>query len=138
MNKALQTGDIGEHVCAVCLLEMGIDCKIVNVGTTDILATVDDAFIRIQVKGSGFHTRSDVKNGTPYYHFSTALGLKKEAITHKHCDVVALVALDIKRIIFSMPILKVSTRRKRPDYESPTLEKDTWKECMEKIKLSDY
>jgi len=130
MNKALQTGDIGEYICAICLLEMGVDCKIINVDATDILATIDDNFVRVQVKGSYHHSRNDVKNGTPFYHFSTALGLKKEPITSKHCDIIALVALDIKRIIFTLPILKTSTRRRRKDYKSSTIEKDTWAECI--------
>tara|TARA_X000001382_G_scaffold124341_1_gene108813 strand:+ start:509 stop:916 length:408 start_codon:yes stop_codon:yes gene_type:complete len=130
MNKALQIGDIGEHICAICLLEMGVNCKIINVGATDILATVNSAFVRIQVKGSYHHTRSDAINPTPFYNFSTALGLKKEPITFKHCDIIALVALDIKRIIFSLPILKTSTRRRRKDYKSPTIEKDTWEKCL--------
>ena len=130
MNKALQTGDIGEYICAICLLEMGVDCKIINVDATDILATINNTFLRIQVKGSYHHFRKDVKNGTTFYHFSTALGLKKEPITSKHCDIIALVALDIKRIIFTLPILKTSTRRRRKDYKSSTIEKDTWKECL--------
>lgn len=134
MNKALQTGDIGEHLCAVWLLEIGVSCKIVNVDCTDILATVDDAFIRIQVKSSNYNTRTDAIKPTPFYNFSTGLGFKKEVITSKHCDIIALVALDIKRIMFKLPKLKQTTRLRRPDFASPTLEKDTWDACIKKIR----
>ena len=82
MNKALQKGDIGEHICAICLLEMDVSCKIVNIGATDILATVGQKLIRIQVKGSHYKFRNDVKSGgTPFYRFSTALGKTKKRLT---------------------------------------------------------
>lgn len=135
MNNALQKGDIGEYVCAICLLEMGVDCKIVNVGATDILATINNKFIRVQVKSSYHHNRNDVKNGTPFYRFSTALGKNKTPITKEHCDIVALVALDIKKVIFSAPLNKASTKRIRSKFLIPNVEKDTWNKCLLKLKI---
>ena len=135
MNSALQKGDIGEYVCAICLLEMGVNCKIVNVDATDILATINNKFVRIQVKSSYYHYRNDVKNGTPFYRFSTAKGKNKTPITKEHCDIVALVALDIKKTIFCVPFNKSSAKYLRPKFLVPNVEKDTWNKCLSKLKI---
>ena len=136
MNKALQKGDIGEHICAICLLEMDVSCKIVNIGATDILATVGDKLIRIQVKGSHYKFRNDVKSGgTPFYRFSTALGKTKKRLTKEDCDVIALVALDIKKVIFSLPVLTANTKRSKNTFLFPNVEKDTWNKCLLKLKI---
>ncbi len=132
LNEALKYGDIGEHLCVVSLLKMGYDCKIINLGTIDIVVPYNDKLIRVQVKGSNLHTRSDQKNPTPFYFFSTAIGGKKEPITTQHCDVLALVALDIQSIVFKIPCGQASTRLKRKHYIN-NVEILTWEDCLNHI-----
>ena len=133
MNDALQKGNIGEHICAICLLEMGIDCTIVNLGATDILAHVGDKLIRIQVKGSHYKYRNDIKNGSAFYRFSTAIGKNKKRLTKHDCDIIALVALDLRKIIFCLPNLTANTKRAKSHYLAPNVEKVTWDSCIKQI-----
>ena len=129
MNEALKYGDLGEHLCVVSLLKMGYDCKIINLSTIDIVVPHHDKLVRVQVKGSNLHTRSDQKNPTPFYFFSTAVGGKKEPITNQHCDILALVALDIQSILFKIPCGQASTRLKREHYTA-NIEEETWEKCL--------
>ena len=131
MYNAVNSGKIGELICMVRLMKLGVTCELVHMGTTDIIAQTADGLIRVQVKASQFKRN---KNGSGY-HFSLAYGGKKRPLTDENCDVVALVALDQERVIFKrVGCLKGQlTKRFLPQkFDRDDLEARSWEKCIEK------
>ena len=131
MHDAVNSGKIGELICMVRLMKLGVSCEIVHMGTTDIIAQTEDGLIRVQVKASQFKRN---KNGSGY-HFSLGYGGKKRPLTKKNCDVVALVALDRERVLFK-PVECLNrqlTKRFLPQkFDRDDLESRSWDKCIEK------
>lgn len=132
---SLHTGQIGETICMLRLLRMGVPCSLVHFLKTDILAQEDKRHIRIQVKSSAYKNSYRRKNGREYwcYHFSICSGgHPKQPLTKAVCDVVALVALDMDKVIFiNVEDLKgnVTKRLTKKDFYE-TCEEDSWKKCF--------
>ena len=100
---SVDTGDLGEALCLYRLLELGVKAAIVNIGVCDVIAFDNSTSVRIQVKSSNvrYRVRNDRPSDQKYYSFSLAKGGgNKEALTSEDCDVVALVALDIEKVLF--------------------------------------
>ena len=94
----------------------------------DILASRGRDFLRIQVKSSNSYKND--KNG---YQWQTNKGGKKERLNIDDCDIVALVALDIRRIFYmhvSQLIRNRTKRMTRKNMLSPTIEEDSWETAL--------
>ena len=91
---SIMTGDAGEHLVCFELLTRNIraTCNVMSNASYDILADFGDGLIfTIQVKTTNYVNNN---NNTEAYNF-TNIGKSK-----KSCDIVALVALDIKKVVF--------------------------------------
>lgn len=132
---SLHTGQIGETVCMLRLLRMGVSCSFVHLNKTDILAQWEDKPIRIQVKSSTFKNSYRRKNGREYwcYHFSICSGgSPKQPLTKEVCDVIALVALDLDKVIFlnvDDTNGHVTKRLGKKDFHA-LCEEDSWNKCF--------
>ena len=129
---AFEAGKLGEYICAVRLMKLGVSCEIVNLDTVDIVAYVDQRLIRIQVKSSKFKTNGTARG----YQFSTSYSGKKKPLTKEHCDIVALVATDCERVLFKpVECLKGQvTKRILPrKFDRDDLEYKSWHHCMDYI-----
>lgn len=94
----------------------------------DILASRSTDFLRVQVKSSNSY-QSD-KSG---YQWQTNKGGNKERLTLDDCDIVALVALDIRRIFFLHVSELLQNRTKRMTRKKmllPNLEKNSWEAAL--------
>ena len=127
----VDNGAIGEYICALRLLKMGVQCRIVNMGTSDIIAELDGRVYRIQVKSSQLKARHE-PNRNNGYQFITSKGGNKLRLTEADCDIVAMVALDIENIWFS-PIQKVAKQVSKRIHPSKFCENTielTWKDTI--------
>jgi hypothetical protein len=78
-STEIHTGDIGEALCYYRLLQMGVPCRIVNLGATDILAILDDdVVIRVQVKTAHQTFDPRYKNRSAFYGFNVCRGSKEK------------------------------------------------------------
>lgn len=138
-STQLEAGRIGEMICLLRLLKMGVEAEIVNLGTSDIIAFAYDYTWRIQVKSSNI--KENGGNGrSPGYQFCVAKGGgKKESLTQEDCDIVALVAIPQERVLFA-PVSRfesVKTQRYKPhDFEHPIAEWDSWCACMDEYDIT--
>lgn len=127
--RNFENGKLGEYICAVRLMKLGVSCEIVNLDTIDIIANHDESVIRIQVKASKLkrHRHSWT------YQFATCVTGKKRPMTKADCDIVALVALDCERVLFK-PVDKLKgqiTKRVLPrKFDDDYLESKSWENCL--------
>ena len=142
MRSNLATGKIGEHICMVTLMKMGVACEIVNLETMDIVAHVDEQMLRIQVKTSVLkrNRRSRPGGGTPGYQFATCYGGSKKTLDSSHCDIIAFVAFEAEKVLF-MPISclrgQVTKRFPPSKFEKDNISVRSWQHCLDCIFLSD-
>jgi hypothetical protein len=109
MAKSIRRGEkligtAGELYTAFELTMMGMECDLVKQDGTDVVV----------IKGDGVHVaqRVEVKTCTyidrNYYNFTISKGGEKRPYTKEDCDIIALVALEERKIQF-LPVSKVST-----------------------------
>tara|TARA_R110000824_G_scaffold3527_3_gene16748 strand:+ start:3017 stop:3655 length:639 start_codon:yes stop_codon:yes gene_type:complete len=129
----IRRGTIGELICALKLMKLGVDCSIVNYNEVDIIAEVRGQLLRIQVKSSV--VKKDRK--TLYYHFSTNSGAEKRPLEASGSDIVALVAADTERVMFKTTAsVNKKTARVRADvFRDDNLEEDSWAAAIEAMSL---
>lgn len=137
MASNLEAGKLGEHICMVHLMKLGIPCELIHLDTTDIVVRIDNTLLRVQVKSSALKWNGDRKKS---YQFSTAHSGKKKPLTKDQCDIVAFVALDCERVMF-VPVEYVRgqvTRRFAPaKFRKDFLESRSWEDCLDRIFLSN-
>ena len=129
---SLQNGEIGEYICALRLLKLGISCRIVNMGATDIIADYNNKMWRIQVKSSALKGKKSIHDKNKSYQFAVSKGGKKTPFTTNDCDIIALVAIDREQIIF-VPVNKLlnqTTKRMPKEKFSEHSGMHTWMDCM--------
>jgi hypothetical protein len=109
---------VGEHIAAAAIIKAGYRCNIVNSQGYDILLFHDRDIYRVEVKST---TKPKAyakhhKNYKPYSYYVSRGSRSKRLISVDDADIVALVANDIKAVIF-LPVksLKVARVRKRPE-----------------------
>ncbi len=126
----LDMGLLGEAICLTKLLKMGIPCSFAHLQKIDILALHNNFPLRVQVKSTKYR-RIRTKYST--YHFSVCSGrLPKVPLTKLDCDIIALVALDIEKVLF-YPVEyfeKSMTKRIHPDKFFRDCEKESWEYCL--------
>lgn len=128
-NSNFLIGKIGEYVCAARLTRLGINCEIVNLKTTDIIAEHGLEFLRIQVKTSSLKRNKNCNT----YQFLTVTGGKKKPLLKEHCDIVALVALEHEKVLFK-PVEyfqnRLTKRIPPKKFEDKDLELKSWNNCL--------
>ena len=128
--RAFEAGKLGEYICAVRLMKLGLSCEIVTLDTVDIVVNYQSNLLRVQVKSSILK-----KHGrTLGYQFSTSVSGKKRPLTKEHCDIVALIATDKERVLFKpVECLKGQlTKRILPrKFDRDDLEYKSWNYCLD-------
>ncbi len=93
----------------------------------DIVAIRNQEIVRIQVK-------STLKRLDGYsYQWQVNKGLQKRSLTEEDCDVVACVALDLRKIVFypiSIISKQITRRMALSKMVAPTLEEDSWETAL--------
>lgn len=132
----LTVGRIGELICCLRLEEIGVPNEIAHINGFDIAAHYNSRLIRVQVKA---RTVPDTRRKN-FYMFTTSKGCKKKiALTNKECDVIGLVSVPEKQVIF-MPVktkVNVTARVRISDYKKKDIALITWNQAMQKLNYSD-
>lgn len=139
MLNAFEAGKLGEHICMVRLMKMGVACQLVNLDTIDIVAHCNNQLIKIQVKSSILKSR-DSKSQRNGYQYNTSYSGKKIPLTSEQCDIIAFVAVEPERVIFAHIdcVAGQTTRRISPTkFDKDQLEERSWQKCLDRIFLSD-
>lgn len=112
----LKLGRIGELLAAVVLEQGGYSATIVGGNKYDILATTNDDVFRVQVKSTLRPTDEKGRKKNSYV-FRTGHGRSsKHAYEKGAIDMYALVALDIRRVLFvPSQDIQVVTKRIKPE-----------------------
>ena len=141
MATNIESGKIGEHICMVRLMKMGVACEIVNLETMDIVAHVGSEILRIQVKSSKLKTNGrGAGRNSPGLQFAVSHTRKKIPLTKDECDIIAFVSLDQERVMFKpVECLKgqVTKRFVPQKFEKDRLEERSWQYCLDCIFLGD-
>jgi len=129
----IRRGTIGELICALKLMKLGVDCAIVNYNEADLIAEVRGQLLRIQVKSSVI--RKDRK--TLYYQFSTNAGAEKRSLDKSGSEIVALVAADTERVLFrtTSAVTQKTVRLPATVFRTDNLEEDSWAAAIEALSL---
>jgi hypothetical protein len=112
-QNALQIGRIGEFIAAAAVEQLGMDAILVSGKKYDLLVTKEDRIYRVQVKATSRPNVSNRQTSKPLYEFRTAYGrLGKQTYSKGQVDIFALVALDIRKVVFlpASDIKKITTR----------------------------
>tara|TARA_S200002703_G_C3739928_1_gene227537 strand:- start:408 stop:908 length:501 start_codon:yes stop_codon:yes gene_type:complete len=131
----LRIGKIGEYLTASSLESLNVKCDIVSQEGFDILAYTNGIIIRVQVKSTACPRLNSKKEKRKKYIFLCAKSTKKIILTEDDCDVIALVAVDLKKVLY-IPVTSLmgATHRVLPeDYEDTNLESESWNECLKSI-----
>lgn len=112
----LKLGRIGELLAAAVLEQGGYSATIVGGNKYDILATTDDDVFRVQVKSTRCPTSENRRKRNSYV-FRTGHGRSsKNTYKKSTIDMYALVALDIRRVLFfPSQDIQVVTKRIGPE-----------------------
>jgi len=125
--SAKHIGTAGEHLTCSVLFTFGWSPSIVDAEGMDIIAVRNQDILRLQVKSTL------KKNDTWSYQWQTSKSFPKRPLTIEDCDVVACVALDLRKIIF-FPIDIISKQLTRRVALSkmlpPTIEEDSWETAL--------
>lgn len=103
---ALEVGKAAEHLVCADLILAGHRAFLSDQGLPyDVLVDAEGRFVRVQVKASIKARNYNAKGRAPNMIYGFAVrsrgkGRKGERLSAAHCDVVALVALDIKVIAY--------------------------------------
>jgi hypothetical protein len=129
------TGAAGEHVACSYLIRNGWRSVILNAEAFDIVSVKKDKSLRVQVKSTGQLS----KQNSYQWSISTGGRNTKSAIELGACDLIALVALDINKVMFlTVPDLKrqVTMRKKQDVMMAKDLERDTLERALQLISSS--
>lgn len=127
-----RTGLIGEHVACAAVLGMpGImGAAMAQQDKIDLLAWDDVGYLRIQVKARNMLPEADGR--TPCYHFNYGMGLTKKKAERGAYDIIASVAIDRRRVIFTAldSVGTVSKRISARSFDEPDVEIDSWQHAL--------
>ncbi len=136
-RQNVRIGKIGEYLAAATLESIDISCDIIRQDGFDILAYLKDKIIRVQVK-STLTAKKTNDRGKVKYSFYCAKNSNKTLLDIGDCDVIALVAIDIKRVKF-IPITDLNAKHHRLDpevFEPKNLESESWDDSIRSIAKS--
>lgn len=130
MLSAKHIGTAGEHLACSVLFTFGWSPSIIDAEGMDIIAVRNQEIVRVQVKSTLG------KNDGYGYQWQVNKSLPKKPLTIDDCDVVACVALDIRKIAFFHidEITKQLTRRmSQIKMFEDDIEVMTWEEAITAI-----
>ena len=120
-------GRIGELIAAAAIEACGWVTVLTPMEYIDILAIKDGMFMRVQVKASMLGGK------TPVYRFMTSTN-KRENLSSDHIDVLAIVALDLRKVIFTnVSDLKKGLRVSPHHFDGVDVEKTSWKNAVNSV-----
>ena len=126
----VQIGQSGDFLTAAVLAGFGVDCDVVNKVGFDILARHADKWIRVEVKSTRTRQRD-----RRCYTWKTCQGNNKKSVMRAdRCDIVALAALDVRKVVFRH--ISEITCMTTHIFEHVLIESDerqTWEESCRKI-----
>lgn len=137
-RQNIRIGRIGEYLAAASLESLSVKCDIVSQEGFDILAYTNGIIIRVQVKSTICPRLSNKKDKSERYSFLCAKTTRKIKLTEEDCDIIALVAVDVKKILY-IPVTRLTgaNYRLRPEvFESRNLESESWDESLRSIAKS--
>lgn len=110
--EALELGKAAEHLVCADLIIGGNRAYLSDQGLPyDVVVDIDGRLVRIQVKATTKPRNANAKGRAPNFVYQFAVRRrgarsKGERLSEKHCDLVALVALDL-RVVAYMPVREV-------------------------------
>ena len=132
--SARDIGTAGEHLACSVLHSFGWTAALVDADGFDLLAIRAKEILRIQVK-------TTLKRIDGYgYQWQTNRGGTKASLTPDDCDIVACVALDIRRLVFFYVTDLANRRTRRVSYSkmcAPDLEPTSWESALAATKVTD-
>ena len=129
MPSAKHIGTAGEHLTCSVLLLFGWNPTIIDAEGMDVLAVRNQDVLRIQVKS----TKKSLDGYS--YQWQVCKSNPKRSLSTDDCDIVACVALDIRKIAFFHVnhLREQLTRRILVNKMSADdIEARTWEESLEK------
>lgn len=141
-KRAMELGTAGEHLVCADLLCRGHRAFMSAAGLPyDVIADVDGRLVRVAVKATSAPRERPGRGGSKYrYGFNIFRAARhsngahtRQLYTRAECDLVALVALDIKRIAY----LKVETAPQTMWIEAPT-EQPAWRSGKALKTIKDF
>jgi hypothetical protein len=124
-----RAGRVGDLIAAAAIERLGGMPAIVRTDGCDIIVHFDSRWYRVEVKATG-------KPSDRYtYHFNVATGsASKKSVNPNQCDVLALVALDI-RLCYFLPVVEAQqkTKRIRVGLFNTETEADTWSKSISRV-----
>jgi len=128
--SAKHIGTAGEHLTCSVLFTFGWSPSIIDAEGMDIVAVKNQEIIRVQVK-------STLKNLDGYsYQWQVNKSLPKRPLTIEDCDIVACVALDLRKIaFFHIDIISKQITRRVSQLKmlADDIEARTWEEALAAI-----
>jgi Holliday junction resolvase len=121
-------GQAGEYIAAAALIEIGVQTMFSPTTGADLLAFYGKRYWRVEVKTTRALEKRENKK---LYRWNTATGsAKKLAVSAEDADVLALVALDRRRVFFRrVDLVKGKTTRLSPTRFVEGVERQTWEEA---------
>lgn len=141
---AMELGKASEHMVCADIILNGYRCYLSDQGLPyDLVIDVDGRLIRVQVKASCFarEVNHRGKNSRLAYSFAVRrrgkLG-KGDRLSEAHCDLIALVALDIKEIAYFVTNeVAMTVQLFGPGSEHVGRYGRTWLKTIDQYPLSD-
>ena len=133
IGSATTTGLIGEYITAAAILGLGWRVSHAQQDAVDLVAWMDQTFIRVQVKSSQLRFE---KHHRPCYQFQNGAGrIKKTLPSLDKFDILAHCAIDARKVHFQAAccVNQYSQRRPPSWFETPDLECDSWERAYQII-----
>lgn len=127
-----RNGEIGEYICALRLLKMGVSCRIINMDKTDLIAEDNGKLFRIQVKSSMLKKKHN-KTTSQGYQFNVSSGRdSREPLSYDSIDIMAFVSIENEEVVFvPAPTCKTQkTKRLSRHKFTDAITLKSWMNCM--------
>ena len=128
MPSAKSIGAAGEYLACSIICAYGWSASLVDTEGYDIIATRGRDIMRVQVKTTRIAQRAGQG-----YQWQVCKGGQKQTLTLNDCDVVALVALDVRKSVFIAVDELNGQLTKRISVStvlSPGYENDSWETAL--------
>lgn len=127
MKTEVVVGQAGEYLVASVFYEMGVQCVVAPTQGFDLVAFDNGEVYRVEVKTASKNYA--IKKSL--FSFSTSRGSKsKKRISAETCDVLALVALPLRRVFFiNTKTLTGKNKRLSQSRFVQGCEEESWREA---------
>ncbi len=116
-----RVGRAGEYLVACSLEQIGVQIAVVHADHFDLVAWHHDDVWRVEVKTSGDF---DLQRPNSF-HYKTRTGIERRPLSH--CDVVAFVALNLRRVHFRhVDLVRGTSTRITASVFTEQKELDSW------------